>query len=81
MLVLLLHPVVCWDLGPNTQLCMWVLDFLIGRPQVIRVGSGVSSTLTLNTGAPQGCAMNPLTVQTLHLQVCRHSQLQVLATQ
>ena len=29
-------------------------------PQVVRVGNNTSSTLTLNTGAPQGCVLSPL---------------------
>ncbi|KAI3366907.1 hypothetical protein L3Q82_009551 [Scortum barcoo] len=34
--------------------------FLTGRPQAVRMGSTTSSTLTLNTGAPQGCVLSPL---------------------
>ncbi len=30
------------------------------RPQAVRVGSNTSSTITLNTGAPQGCVLSPL---------------------
>ncbi|KAI4894158.1 hypothetical protein NFI96_004515 [Prochilodus magdalenae] len=37
------------DLGLNSH-----LDFLTGRPQVVRVGNSFLSTLTLSTGAPQG---------------------------
>ena len=44
-------------LGLNTSLCNWILDFLTGRPQVLRVGSSTSATLILNTGAPQGCVL------------------------
>ncbi|XP_078740066.1 interferon-induced very large GTPase 1-like [Lampetra fluviatilis] len=47
-------------LGLNTSLCNWLLDFLIGRPQAVRVGSNTSSTITLNTGVPQGCVLSPL---------------------
>uniref|UniRef100_A0A4W5KKS1 Reverse transcriptase domain-containing protein n=1 Tax=Hucho hucho TaxID=62062 RepID=A0A4W5KKS1_9TELE len=47
-------------LGLNTSLCNWILDFLTGRPQVVRVGSNTSATLILNTGAPQGCVLSPL---------------------
>ncbi|KAK1805253.1 hypothetical protein P4O66_019595, partial [Electrophorus voltai] len=31
-----------------------------GRPQSVRVGNCASSTLTLSTGAPQGCVLSPL---------------------
>ncbi len=54
----LIHKLV--QLGLNTSLCNWLLDFLTGRPQAVRVGSNTSSTITLNTGAPQGCVLCPL---------------------
>ena len=47
-------------LGLNTCLCNWIRDFLMGRPQVVRVGNNTSVTLILNTGAPQGCVLSPL---------------------
>jgi hypothetical protein len=47
-------------LGLNTSLCNWILDFLTGRPQVVRVGNNTSATLILNTVAPQGCVLSPL---------------------
>ncbi|KAK3528738.1 hypothetical protein QTP70_011206 [Hemibagrus guttatus] len=47
-------------LGLNTSLCNWILDFLTGRPQSVRIGNSTSSTTTLNTGAPQGCVLSPL---------------------
>ena len=47
-------------LGLNTSLCNWILDFLTGRPQVVRAGNNTSATLILNTGAPQMCVLCPL---------------------
>jgi hypothetical protein len=47
-------------LGPNISLCNWILDFLTGCPQVVRVVNKTSSMLILNTGAPQGCVLSPL---------------------
>jgi hypothetical protein len=47
-------------LGLNTSLWNWILDFLTGRPQVVRVGNNTSDTLILNTGAPQECVLSPL---------------------
>ena len=47
-------------LGLNPALCNWVLDFLKGRPQVVRVGNNISIPLILNTGVPQGCVLSPL---------------------
>ncbi|KAK3529628.1 hypothetical protein QTP70_032507 [Hemibagrus guttatus] len=47
-------------LGINNSLCNWILDFLTGGPQSVRIGNSTSSTTTLNTGAPQGCVLSPL---------------------
>ena len=47
-------------LGLNTSLCNWILDFLTGRPQVVRVGNNISATLILITGAPLGCVLSPI---------------------
>ncbi len=47
-------------LGLNRSLCSWILDFLTGRSQVVRMGNNTSSPLTLNTGAPQCCVLSPL---------------------
>ncbi len=47
-------------LGLNNSLCNWIIDFLTGRPESVRVGHNTSSTTTLSTGAPQGCVLSPL---------------------
>jgi hypothetical protein len=47
-------------LGLNSSLYNWILDFLTGHPQVVRVGNNTSATLILNSGAPQGCVLSPL---------------------
>ena len=47
-------------LGLNTALCNWILDFLTGCPQVVRVGNNTFATLINNTGAPQRCVLSPL---------------------
>ncbi len=47
-------------LGLNRSLCSWILDFLTGRSQVVRMSNSTSSPLTLNTGALQGCILSPL---------------------
>ena len=44
----------------NSSLCNWTLDFLTGRPQVVRVGNNTAATLILNTEVPQGCMLSPL---------------------
>ena len=37
-----------------------VLDFLMGRPQVVRVGNNTFAMLIHNRGAPQGCVLRTL---------------------
>ena len=47
-------------LGLNLTLYNWVLDFLTGHLQMVKVGNSTSTLLILNTGAPQGCVLSPL---------------------
>ena len=64
-------------LGLNPALCNWVLDFLTGCPQVVRVGNNISTPLILNTGAPQGCILSPLLVLPVHPRLRGHARLQL----
>ena len=57
-------------LGLNPALCNWVLDFLMGRPQVVKVGSLSSTPLIHNTGAPQGCCSAPSCTPCSLMTVC-----------
>ncbi|XP_057183269.1 cytolytic toxin-alpha-like [Triplophysa rosa] len=59
-------------LGLNTSLCNWVLEFLAGRPQVVRMGQTISNTNTLSTGAPQGCVL------CFTLRVSSHSSTSII---
>uniref|UniRef100_A0A9J8A6D7 Reverse transcriptase domain-containing protein n=1 Tax=Cyprinus carpio carpio TaxID=630221 RepID=A0A9J8A6D7_CYPCA len=72
----LIHKLV--ELGLNTSLCNWLLDFLTGRPQAVRVGSNTSSTITLNTGAPQGCVLSPPPLHSANPRLHTVTQLQPL---
>jgi len=47
------------DPKPAPPMCNWIMVFVTGRPQVVTMGSNTSSTLILNTGAPQGCCLSP----------------------
>jgi hypothetical protein len=47
-------------LGLNTSVCNWILDILVGSPQVVRVGNNTFAMLILNTGAHHGCVPSPL---------------------
>ncbi len=40
------------DLCLNSSLCDWILDFLTGRPQVVKVGQFTSNSITLNALSP-----------------------------
>jgi hypothetical protein len=48
------------SLGLNTSFCNWILDFLTGRPLVVRAGNNTSAMVIFNSGAPQGCVLSPL---------------------
>ncbi|XP_051928360.1 uncharacterized protein LOC127604961 [Hippocampus zosterae] len=41
-------------LGVSPTTCQWILSFLTGRTQQVRLGSTTSSIRTTSTGAPQG---------------------------
>ncbi|KAK3546911.1 hypothetical protein QTP86_003785 [Hemibagrus guttatus] len=61
-------------LGLNTSLCKWILDFLIGRLQSVRIGNSISSTTILSTGAPKSCVLSPLLFTLLaHNYAAMHS--------
>ncbi|KAF7691443.1 hypothetical protein HF521_011740, partial [Silurus meridionalis] len=74
------HPIEKLNLlGLNTSLCNWILDFLTGRPQSVRIGNSISSTTTLSTGAPQGCVLSPLLFTLLtHDCVAMHSSNHII---
>ncbi len=63
-------------LGLNRSLCSWILDFLTGRSQVVRMGNNTSSPLILNTGAPAGLRPQPTPVLPVHTRLYSYTQLQ-----
>ncbi|KAI4871761.1 hypothetical protein NFI96_026787, partial [Prochilodus magdalenae] len=66
-------------LGLNTPLSNWILDFLTGRPQSVRIGQNTSSTTTLSTGDPQGCVLSPLSFTLLtHDCAAMHSSNHII---
>ena len=54
----LINKLTALDIDP--LLCNWILDFLVNRPQQVKIGDLTSSTIILNTGLPQGCVLSPL---------------------
>jgi hypothetical protein len=61
-------------LGLKTSLCNWILDFLTGHPQVVRVGNNTSAKLILNTEAPQGSMVSLLLYSLFaHDYMARHA--------
>ena len=77
-----IHPLKLYDkllnnLKVHPQMCNWILDFLLNRPQVVRLNGVVSKTIILNTGAPQGCVLSPL-LFTIFTNDCRSTHDSVL---
>ncbi|KAF0031978.1 hypothetical protein F2P81_016533 [Scophthalmus maximus] len=58
------------DLGFNNPLRHWLMDFLTNRPQYVKSGHTCSTTITLNTGVPQGCVLSPF-LYSLFTHDCR----------
>lgn len=48
------------DLDVPAHLLLWILDFLTSRSQYVCTSHEISSHITLNTGAPQGCVLSPI---------------------
>ena len=46
--------------GVPQSMCLWILDFLLTRPQVVKIGDNLSSSVTLSTGTHQGCVLSPM---------------------
>ena len=52
-------------LGLHLTLCDWLLDFLTGRPQSVRIGNRTSASMITNIGTSQGCVLSPILYTTL----------------
>ena len=48
------------ELGVSDSICLWIKNFLTDRPQRVKMGHHMSSSLNLSTGSPQGCVLSPL---------------------
>lgn len=47
-------------LGLSSFTSHWIKDFLSNHPQTVKLGHYTTSTLTFNTGVPQGCVLSPI---------------------
>ena len=48
------------DLHVNSNLVLWIRDFLRDRLQCVCVNGYLSEEVILNSGAPQGCVLSPM---------------------
>ena len=48
------------DTNTNKHIVQWIKEFLTDRPQRVRYSGLFSDTVTLNSGAPQGCVLSPV---------------------
>ncbi|KAK3560772.1 hypothetical protein QTP86_019205, partial [Hemibagrus guttatus] len=48
------------EISVPTLICQWITNFLTDRQQQVRLGKLTSGSLTISTGAPQGCVLSPL---------------------
>ena len=60
----------------NLGVILWVLSFLTGRHQVVRINDQFVPTQTVPTGAPQGSVISPVPL-TLFSDDCRSSHPEI----
>ena len=48
------------NMSLDPSVCRWILNFLLDRPQIVKLDGLCSDVAVLNTGAPQGCVLSPL---------------------
>ena len=58
------------SLGVPQSMCLWILDFLLNRPQLVKIGDNLSSSVTLSTGTPHGCVLSPMLYYLLFTYDC-----------
>ena len=59
------------DLHVNSDLVLWIRDFLRDRPQRVCVNGYQSEEVVLNSGVPQGCVLSPMlfSIYTNHMNL------------
>ena len=48
------------NMSLDPSICRWILDFLLQRPQTVKLDGMSSDVVVLNTGAPHGCVLSPI---------------------
>ena len=59
------------DLHVNSNLVLWIRDFLQDRPQRVCMNGYLSEEVVLNSGAPQGRVLSPMlfSIYTTHMNL------------
>lgn len=60
------------DMGVNSNLILWIHEFLSNRPQYVKFNGIKSKVIVINTGAPQGCVLSAI-LFTIYTSDCRSS--------
>ena len=62
------------DMGVNSNITLWILDFLTQRPQYVAIKSGnetyTSEIISTNTGAHQSSVLSPV-LFTIYTNQCK----------
>ena len=66
---------VCKLLHLGLSICTWIKDFLGNHSQHIRLGPHTFTSITLNTGAPQGCVLSPCLFNFCQLEMNQHIKM------
>lgn len=60
------------DMKMNSNLILWINEFLTNRPQYVKFNGTKSRVIILNTGAPQGCVLSAI-LFTIYTADCKSS--------
>ena len=58
------------SMNVNSNIIRWICSFLTNRTQCVRIGIHLSESVSISTGAPQGCALSPA-LFSLYTSDCR----------
>ncbi len=64
------------ELGLSPSICTWIKNFLTNRPQTVKLGPHLSSTITLSTRLSTRLCFEPSTLLLVHIWLYSHSSHQ-----